>query len=228
MLGVGSYRKTMPIVAAISTQNTRCRPSPRDTPTPREYHFVDVASPTASIAIRYTVEDDRTVIQWQYYPKSDASPPIASAVISAFQSAADVIDSAHNTLDSNDVLAAITPQLQAAGFQVESGKKAADKIQVPVLFGRNGKLEKWFDADAYHDDAGFVLEVEAGRGVINNQFLKDLFQACMMHGVSHLGIAVRNDYRGAADFEKVVQFFDTMYASNRLRLPLDGILVVGY
>lgn len=168
------------------------------------------------------------MIQWQYYPKSDAAPAIASTVISAFQSASDAIDSAQNALNSNDVLAAITPQLQAAGFQVETGKKAADKIQVPVLFGLNGQLEKSFDADAYHVDAGFVLEVEAGRGVVNNQFLKDLFQACMMHGVSHLGIAIRNDYRGAPDFEKVVRFFDTMYASNRLQLPLQGILVIGY
>lgn len=168
------------------------------------------------------------MIQWQYYPKSDAAPPIASAVISTFQAASDTIDSSQHTLDSNGVLAATTPQLQAAGFQVETGKKAADKIQVPVLFGLNGQLEKSFDADAYHVDAGFVLEVEAGRGVVNNQFLKDLFQACMMHGVNHLGIAIRNDYRGAPDFDKVLRFFDTMYASNRLQLPLHGILVIGY
>lgn len=44
----------------------------------------------------------------------------------------------------------------------------------------NGKLDKSFEADALHKELGFVLEVEAGRGVTNNQFLKDLFQACMM------------------------------------------------
>ena len=62
----------------------------------------------------------------------------------------------------------------------------------------------------------------------NNQFLKDLFQACMMHDVKYLGIAIRNDYRGNSDFDKVVRFFDTMYASNRLQLPLSGLLVIGY
>jgi len=97
-----------------------------------------------------------------------------------------------------------------------------------VLFGLNGKLEKSFDAEAFHRDSGFVLEVEAGRGVTNNQFLKDLFQACMMHDVRYLGIAIRNDYRGNPDFDRVVRFFDTMYASNRLKLPLRGILVIGY
>lgn len=168
------------------------------------------------------------MIQWQYYPKSDAAPEIAKTVIEAFQAVSDEIDSVKHTLTSNEVLALITSHIQSAGFQVETGKKAADKIQVPVLFGLNGQLEKSFDADAYHVGAGFVLEVEAGRGVVNNQFLKDLFQACMMHDVKHLGIAIRNNYRGAPDFDKVIQFFDTMYASNRLQLPLHGILVIGY
>jgi hypothetical protein len=99
---------------------------------------------------------------------------------------------------------------------------------VPVLFGLNGKVSKSFDADAYHPDEGFVIEIEAGRAVSNYQFLKDLFQACMMHDVSYLAIAVRNSYRTSNDFEKVQSFFDTLYASNRLTLPLKGILIIGY
>jgi len=73
-----------------------------------------------------------------------------------------------------------------------------------------------------------VVEVEAGRGVVNNQFLKDPFQACMMHNVSYFAVAVRNLYRGSDDFNKVCRFFDTLYASNRLHLPLKGILIIGY
>ena len=69
---------------------------------------------------------------------------------------------------------------------------------------------------------------EAGRAVANNQFLKDLFQACMMHEVKYLAIAVRLKYRGKSDFEQVCKFFQTMYASRRLALPLLGILVIGY
>lgn len=68
--------------------------------------------------------------------------------------------------------------------------------------------------------------------MINNQFLKDLFQACMMDDVDYLAIAVRNVYEAAGannrDFERVVNFFETMYASNRMKLPLKGILVIGY
>jgi hypothetical protein len=92
----------------------------------------------------------------------------------------------------------------------------------------SGRLDKTFDADAYHQAEGLVVKVEAGRGVVHNQFLKDLFQACMMHEVRYLAIAVRNTYRRLPDFERVLRFFDTLYASNRLRLPLDGVLIIGY
>jgi len=168
------------------------------------------------------------MINWVFFPKSDKPPKTAYTVVEAFSKVADKIDSETHTLKSDDVLAAVTPELQMGGFLVETSKKAADKIQVPVLFGINGKLEKSFEADAYNEKAGFVLEVEAGRGVTNNQFLKDLFQACMMHDVDFLGIAIRKKYRDSQDFDRVVRFFETMYASNRIQLPLKGILVIGY
>ena len=168
------------------------------------------------------------MIQWMYFPKSARATPLVLAVVGAFEAVASQIDSQTNELPSNDVLAFTAPHLAAAGFIVETGKKAKEKINVPVLFGLNGRLEKSFDADAYHQDGGFVVEVEAGRGVVNNQFLKDLFQACMMHDVFYLAIAVRNAYRGNRDFEIVCRFMDTLYASQRLELPLRGILVVGY
>lgn len=95
-------------------------------------------------------------------------------------------------------------------------------------FGRNGRLEKSFHANAFHEDLGFVVEVEAGRGVTNFQFLKDLFQACMMADVYYLAIAVRNTYQKMDDFERIDRFFSTLYASNRLKLPLKGLLAIGY
>jgi hypothetical protein len=169
------------------------------------------------------------VINWDYFPRSDKPTALALSVVAAFEAVADDIDSAtHAKLESNQVLAKVEPQLTLCGFQVETGKTAAKKIRVPVLFGRNGRLEKAFDADAYYEAQGFVVEVEAGRGVTNNQFLKDLFQACMMHGVKYLAIAVRNVYRENPDFERAEKFFQTLYASNRLKLPLDGILLIGY
>lgn len=135
-------------------------------------------------------------------------------------------------MPSNGVLEHAGPLLAKAGFTVETGKKKEEKVYVPVLYGNNGHVAKAFEADAYHVTGKFVVEVEAGRAVINNQFLKDLFQACMMDDVEYLAIAVRNVYEAAGvknpDFERVVTFFETLYASERVKLPLKGILVIGY
>ena len=77
-------------------------------------------------------------------------------------------------------------------------------------------------------DGRIVIEVEAGRATENNQFLKDLFQACMMFNVEYLVIAVRNIYRNHNDFEIIYTFLETLYISNRIQLPLKGILLIGY
>ena len=169
------------------------------------------------------------MINWYYYPLSNEPTPIARQVVRVFENAASDIDSTtHDEQISNEVLGKIANQLHDLGFQVETGKKLEQKIRVPVLYGQRGTVAKSFDADAYHPGEGFVIEVEAGRGVTNYQFLKDLFQACMMHDVFYLAIAVRNLYRNSKDFEKMQSFFDTLYASNRLKLPLKGILIIGY
>ncbi|HRC67109.1 MAG TPA: hypothetical protein PK976_04145 [Bacteroidales bacterium] len=150
-------------------------------------------------------------------------------IVKVFEDSSEIIDSeTHVEQESNKVLSKIRDGLINIGFQVEAGKKADEKINVPVLFGKNGKIVRSFDADAYCEENGFVIEVEAGRGVTNYQFLKDLFQACMMHEVNYLAIAVRNKYRNNRDYEKVQTFFETLYASQRLQLPLKGILVIGY
>lgn len=169
------------------------------------------------------------MINWTYFPQSDKPTEMVLKVVDVFKKYADSIDSATHPIQvSDEVLAKIKNGLITLGFEVETGKKKKQKIHVPVLFGRNGQIEKSFEADAYHYSEGFVLEAEAGRGVTNFQFLKDLFQASMMHGVDYLAIAVRNIYRSSQDFEKVFTFFDTLYKSNRLSLPLKGVLIVGY
>jgi hypothetical protein len=169
------------------------------------------------------------MIRWIYYPLSDGPTPLAKAIADVFQKHAAAIDSStHAKQDSDEVLGKVAASLNAIGFQVEQGKKRADRIRVPVLFGEMGRAQKSFDADAIHAGEGFVVEVEAGRGVTNHQFLKDIFEASMMHGVQYLAIAVRNDYRGGNDYDKVVRFVDTLYASSRMRLPLKGLLIIGY
>lgn len=149
-------------------------------------------------------------------------------VIDCFATTEIAYRSSEFNLSSNEVLEIIKPRLQKLGYNVEDGKTAIQKISVPVLFGLDNKIDKSFNADAVSIDGKIVIEVEAGRAVANNQFLKDIFQACMMFEVEYLVIAVRNNYRGADDFAKVYAFLETLYISNRLHLPLKGILLVGY
>jgi hypothetical protein len=165
---------------------------------------------------------------WQYYPKQSRIPTELKDVISIFEKNLQLIDSSQHKLGSNDVLKTLSKDLTSIGYRVESGKGSSQKNSVPVLFGRNGRVEKSFDADAYNEGDGTVVEIEAGRGVTNYQFLKDLFQACVMCDVNFLVIAVRNIYRKRRDFDTVVAFMDSLFVSRRLNLPLKGVLVIGY
>jgi hypothetical protein len=164
-------------------------------------------------------------ISWIYFPKSDNAPEHLRKVTDTFLHHIKAIDSAKAKLRSNEVMYVVKDSLEKLGFIVET--KSA-KIFVPVLFGRDGKTEKSFRADGYNSDTKTVIEIEAGRAVDNNQFLKDLFEACMMHDIEYLVIAVRKIYRKKTDFEIVVKYFDTLYSSRRLDLPLKGIMIIGY
>ncbi len=158
-----------------------------------------------------------------------ATPVGVLNAISVFTANDSIIDSHKQTdLKSNDVLAVLREELVNLGFEVEKGKAADQKIKVAVLYGLNGQTTKTFDADAFHREEGIVMEVEAGRAVANYQFLKDLFQACAMQEARHLVIAVRNLYLGKKDFDAVINFMETLYASSRLQLPLQSVTIVGY
>ena len=73
-----------------------------------------------------------------------------------------------------------------------------------------------------------VLEIERGRAFANYQFLKDIFEASVMVNVDYLVLAVSNLYLGSNDFEKICVWLETIYATNRIKLSLKGILLVGY
>lgn len=165
------------------------------------------------------------MINYQYFPKNRALPEHLRCVIDIFIKKAAKIDSEKTHLKSNEVLSVVAPFLKEIGYKTEP---IDGKIKVPVLFGRNGVIEKYFDADGYDPNTKTVIEIEAGRAYSNNQFLKDLFQACTMDETDYLIIAVRNLYRNNPDFEKIFQFFETMFLSERLILPLKGILLIGY
>ena len=168
------------------------------------------------------------MLNYKFFPRSNALIKEIEDVINCFSAEYDKIDSETHNLKSDEVLRTIAQHLMKIGFTVETGKSSSEKIIIPVLFGMNNRVDKAFNADALSGDGKIVIEVEAGRATENNQFLKDLFQACMMFNVEYLVLAVRNDYRGHKDFEIIYTFLETLYISNRIKLPLKGILLIGY
>jgi len=165
---------------------------------------------------------------YQLFPRSFGITHEIEAVIKCFQKNYEQIKSPTFNLNSNDVLKILEEDLKMLDYKVEIGKAKDDKIKVPVLFSLNNRIDKYFNADAVSSDGKIIIEVEAGRAYRNNQFLKDIFQACMMPKAEYLVIAVRNHYHNSDDFKSIFQFLETLFISGRLQLPLMGIVLVGY
>ena len=172
-------------------------------------------------------------INWIFYPKTTAIPTIISQVIDIFIHNSKIIDSSKNDtnelrLPSDKVLEIVSDDLLNLGYLVETGKKKEQKIRVPVLFGKNGTIDLAFEVDGYHKEHKIVIEIEAGRAYTNHQFLKDIFETSMMVDVDFLVLAVRNLYKGRNDYEKISHWLETLYLTNRIKLDLKGVLLVGY
>src|SRR5262249_23248076 len=110
----------------------------------------------------------------------------------------------------------------------------ANELSVPVLFGTNGHERVRYDVDAMHDQLGVV--VEAGRGARGNAVYRDLIRASLIVDAQYLALGVMADYRhmsggrevSVASFAEARAILDAVYASGRLRLPFDGVLLFGY
>ena len=107
------------------------------------------------------------MINWVYFPKLSPPPDFGLLVVGLFEELAGAIDSsAMQGQHSDSVMARLRPGLEKLGFRVEKGKSSEEKIVVPVLFGRKGKILKCFNADAHAVSEGWVLEVEKRVGLL--------------------------------------------------------------
>ena len=149
------------------------------------------------------------MIRYQFFPRSRGVTEEIQKVIDCFKVVENEIDSSTKNLVSNDVLTVVRPHIERNGYKVEKGKSDEEKIDVPVLFGQDNKIDKSFYADALSSDGRIVIEVEAGQATENHRFLKDIFEACMMFDVEYLVLAVRNTYRNHNDFQRVFTFLET-------------------
>lgn len=176
-----------------------------------------------------------TYPEWSYYPRNTRAPDWVEELVKIVATAEASIGTLHAKGPSSDqVLAAIAPGLLGLGFEVEVSKAKASKIRRPVLYGPSGVEAVAYEIDAFHDELGIAVEVEAGRGAMNNADYRDIVRASLILDANFLVIITPLHYR-SLDRPSVVQayrntvgLFDALYASQRLQLPFVGVLAVGY
>jgi hypothetical protein len=175
--------------------------------------------------------------EWCYYPNRSRPPDWVSPFLSAVAGVRNDIESVSvEGLTSDLVLSALRPGLVQLGFTVEAGKRKADRIRRPVLFGENGRERVAYEVDAVHDELGIVVEVEAGRGARGNAVYRDLVRSSLIVDVRFLVLGVMSEYRhqtagravAVASYREARDILDAVFASGQLRLPFEGVLLFGY
>jgi hypothetical protein len=172
-----------------------------------------------------------------FFPRSRRPPDWVQSIQLAFAKSREEIDSekpTHKT--SNEVLGVLKPHLEMIGFKVESGKRRDEKLHRPVFFGEMGEASVKYEIDAYHHELGIVLEVEAGRSIKGNAIYKDIIQMSLMVDAKYGVIAMPIQYRFVAGRRPIIdhsyeggrRLLDAIWISERLRLPFEGMLLVGY
>jgi hypothetical protein len=80
------------------------------------------------------------------------------------------------------------------------------------------------------------VEVEAGRGARGNAIYRDLIRASLIVGARYLVLGVMHEYHhqqsgktvAVQSFREARDQLDAIFASGRLALPFEGILLFGY
>ena len=178
-----------------------------------------------------------TEIRFTSYPKTAPPPDFIASVIPVFRAHELRIGTFQlkKGLTSDEVLKVLHNGLSDLGFEVESGKTKADKIERPVFYGENGISTLRYQVDGYHKAWRCGLEIEAGRAWMGNAVYRDLIQAMVMVQVDHLLLAVPNRYAYKSggrttysnDYENTIAVADALYGHTRLTVPY-GLTVIGY
>lgn len=173
---------------------------------------------------------------WKYYPLNSRPPEWVGEVVNVVNRAELHISTfdAHTGLSSDAVLAQLRTGLENLGFEVESGKGARQKVRRTVLFGENGRPEVNYDIDAFNDYLGAAIEVEAGRGAANGADYRDIVRTALILDARFLILMQAFAYRSNPSAPPIHAYansraqLDAIYASRRLELPFEGILLIGY
>lgn len=173
--------------------------------------------------------------KWSYFPRNVRSPEWVAPFVAVVHDAQSAISTpAGGRLESDGVLLELVSGLSALGYTVEKGKKAVDKIDRPVLFGEGGRAEVTMEVDAFHDGLGIAVEVEAGRSWNGNAVYRDIVRTALLLDAKYLALLVPIAYkppsvkRAIPSYDYTRGLLDAIYASRRLHLPFEGVLLVGY
>jgi len=179
-----------------------------------------------------------TYPRWEYFPRNMRPPGWVEPLVAAVRAIEPRVSTVEQGtgLHSDDVLRELTPGLRQLGYAVESSRSEANRIRRPVLYGSNGRAEVAYDIDAFHDDHGIVVEVEAGRAASNNATYRDVIRASLILDAQYLVLLLPVTYRfsnrgqsaSVPVFMRGLDLLSALYASQRLPLPLCGVLLVGY
>lgn len=179
-----------------------------------------------------------TYPRWSYFPRNTRPPEWAESLVEVVAEAEQQVSSEHLPTDAEErrtsdlVLDALRPGMERLGYEVESGKRADQKIRKPVLFGDNGRAEVSYEIDAFHDELGIAVEVEAGRGAMSNADYRDIIRMSLLLDARYMVLIMPTVYRygrsSTQAFERTRDQMSAIYASDRLKLPFDGVLIVGY
>jgi hypothetical protein len=158
---------------------------------------------------------------WSYFPRNVKPPAWTSSFVEVVKSAEgkDIDCRAQDRPGQRCRAQQSEPGLVALGYAVESGKTKQAKVHRPVLFGENGTPSVNYEIDAFHDELGIAVEVEAGRGAAGNADYRDIVRTSLiLDGREHAIQA----------YERTRSHLDAIYASQRLKLPFEGVLLLGY
>jgi hypothetical protein len=134
---------------------------------------------------------------WAYFPRNVRPPAWVTSLAAVVEGAKATISTVEQKtgLSSDAVLLELAPGLQELGYSVESGKTKDAKIFRPVLFGENGVPAVNYEIDAFHDELGIAVEVEAGRGAAGNADYRDIVRTSLILDARFLALLMPVRYR---------------------------------
>jgi hypothetical protein len=153
---------------------------------------------------------------WDYFPRNVRPPEWVEPFVANVRAAEQNISTVERKtgLDSDHVLRQLAAGLRELGFDVESGKRASERIRRPVLFGSNGHAEVSYEIDAFHDPYGIVVEVEAGRGARGNATYRDIIRTSLIVDAQYLALLLPVAYRHVSSGREV-----SVQAYKEYRIP---------